>query len=366
VRRREGISRVPGAAQHGAQRRQVYAVCATLTALRGMMRCRTGTATDTDLGTAPDQRCSVARCTASGARAIQRREFIALLGGAAVWPVAARAQQTKGRPFRIGYLSFIPGEDSKVILKRLDELGYRQGENLEVAYRSAEGQSERLSSLAAELVAARPDVLVAGFGTLTANALKAATGTIPIVFASVGDPVGLGLIASLNRPGGNVTGVTSQASDVVGKRLQIVQELLPGKRTLAVLLNPDTPFSSLALQELRTAATAAAQPIQVFEARTADQVLDEVTAAAKVGVAGVLTLEDPLLLSARREIAERAIAVRLPVIYGTRGFAEAGGLISYGVDRRHLYGRLPSTSTRSSRARSPPICRWNSQPSSSL
>jgi putative tryptophan/tyrosine transport system substrate-binding protein len=193
--------------------------------------------------------------------------------------------------------------------------------------------------LAAELVTARPDVLVAGFGTLTANALKAATSTIPIVFASVGDPVGLGLVASLNRPGGNVTGVTSQASDVVGKRLQIVQELLPGTRTLAVLLNPDTPFSSLALQELRMAATAAAQPIQVFEARTAVQVLDELAAAAKAGVAGVLTLEDPLLLSARREIAERAIAVRLPVIYGTRGFAEAGGLISYGVDRRDLYRR---------------------------
>ena len=159
------------------------------------------------------------------------------------------------------------------------------------------------------------------------------------MFASVGDPVGLGLVASLNRPGGNVTGVTSQASDVVGKRLQIVHELLPGKRTLGVLLNPDTPFSTVALQELRTAATAMAQPIQVFEARTADQVMDDLAAAAKAGVAGLLTVEDPLLLSARREIAERAIAVRLPVIYGTRGFAEAGGLISYGVDRRDLYRR---------------------------
>jgi putative tryptophan/tyrosine transport system substrate-binding protein len=274
---------------------------------------------------------------------MNRRRFITAVGVAAAAALerthTARAQQTKGRSFRIGYLSFIPGEDSNVILKQLDELGYHPGENLDVAYRSAEGQSERLGLLAAELVAARPDVLVAGFGTLTANALKAATSTIPIVFASVGDPVGLGLVASLNRPGGNVTGVTSQASDVVGKRLQIVQELLPGTRTLAVLLNPDTPFSSLALQELRMAATAAAQPIQVFEARTAVQVLDELAAAAKAGVAGLLTLEDPLLLSARREIAERAIAVRLPVIYGTRSFAEAGGLISYGVDRRDLYQR---------------------------
>jgi putative ABC transport system substrate-binding protein len=270
---------------------------------------------------------------------MRRRAFILALGGAAAWPLVARAQPTQGRSFRIGYLSFIPGEDSTVILERLNELGYRQGENLDVAHRSAEGQSERLGSLAAELVAARPDLLVAGFGTLTANALKAATSTIPIVFASVGDPVGLGLVASLNRPGGNVTGVTSQASDVVGKRLQIAQELLPGKRTLAVLLNPDTPFSNLALRELRTAATAAAQPIQVFEGRTANEVLNQLEAAAKADVAGVLTLEDPLLLSARRGIAERATAVRLPVLYGTRVFAEAGGLISYGVDRRTLYRR---------------------------
>jgi putative tryptophan/tyrosine transport system substrate-binding protein len=247
---------------------------------------------------------------------MNRRRFVTGLGVTAAAALerthTARAQQTKGRSSRIGYLSFIPGEDSNVILKRLDELGYHQGENLDVAYRSAEGQSERLGLLAAELAAAKPDVLVAGFGSLTANALKAATSTIPIVFASVGDPIGLGLVASLSRPGGNVTSVTSQASDVVGKRLQIFEELVAGKRTLAVLLNPDTPFSKLGLQELRMAATAAAQPIQVFEARTTDQVLDQLAAAAKAGMAGLLTLEDPLLLSARREIAARATAVRLP------------------------------------------------------
>src|SRR5262249_37684851 len=156
-------------------------------------------------GARPRRAANAARACRRGDR-MRRREFILALGAAASWPLAARAQQTKGRSFRIGYLSFIPGEDSKVILERLHELGYRQGENLDVAYRSAEGHSERLASLAAELVAARPDVLVAGFGTLTANALKAATSTIPIVFASVGDPIGIGLIASLNRPGGNVTG----------------------------------------------------------------------------------------------------------------------------------------------------------------
>jgi putative ABC transport system substrate-binding protein len=235
---------------------------------------------------------------------MKRREFITVLGGAATWPLAAWAQQS--RSFRIGYLAFVPGKDSTIILQRLQELGYRQGENLEFTYRSADGRPELLNSLAAELVNTRPDALVAGFGTLPAKAAKASTSTIPIVFASVGDPVGAGLINSLNRPGGNVTGVTSEASDVVGKRLQVLDEIVPGKRTIAVLMNPDTPFSSLALRELKAAAAETAQPIQVFEARSADQVLAGVEAAAKSGAAGLLTLEDALLVSARRQIAEHA------------------------------------------------------------
>jgi ABC transporter substrate binding protein len=124
----------------------------------------------------------------------------------------ARLWAQQSRSFRIGYVAFVPGEDSTIIMQRLQELGYRQGENLEFTYRSADGRPELLASLAAELVNTRPDVLVAGFGTLPAKAAKAATSTIPIVFASVRDPVGTGLINSLNRPGGNVTGVTSEAS----------------------------------------------------------------------------------------------------------------------------------------------------------
>ena len=220
---------------------------------------------------------------------MRRREFITLIGGAATWPLLAWAQPS--RSFRIAYLAFVPGQDSTIIAQRLQELGYRQGENLEFTYRSADGRPELLNSLAAELVNTRPDALVAGFGTLPAKAAKASTSTIPIVFASVGDPVGAGLINSLNRPGGNVTGVTSEASDVVGKRLQVLDEIVPGKRTIAVLMNPDTPFSSLALRELKAAAAETAQPIQVFEARSADQVLAGVEAAAKTGARGLLTLE---------------------------------------------------------------------------
>jgi ABC-type uncharacterized transport system substrate-binding protein len=268
---------------------------------------------------------------------MRRRAFLTLLGGAAAWPLAARAQQ--GRSYRVGYLAFVTGEDSTLITERLHELGYRKGENLELAYRSAEGRPERLAALAAELVSAKPDALIAGFGTLAATAAQAATSTIPIVFASVGDPVGAGLVASLNRPGANVTGVTSQASDVVGKRLQILDELIPGKRTIAVLMNPDTPFTALALEELKAAAAASAQPIEVFEARTADQVGAAVDAAGNAGAAGLVTLEDPLLLSVRRQIADAAVRVRLPIVYGNRDFAAAGGLMAYGVNRRHLYRR---------------------------
>jgi putative ABC transport system substrate-binding protein len=145
----------------------------------------------------------------------------------------------------------------KALLERLHELGYVEGQNMTFEYRSAEGRPERLRSLAMELVQANPDVLIAGFGTLAAQAAKAATTTIPIVFATVGDPLGAGIVTSLGRPGGNVTGLTDQARDVQGKRLQLLQELIPGKHVIAVLMNPDTPFSRLATLSWRCAYSAA-------------------------------------------------------------------------------------------------------------
>ena len=272
---------------------------------------------------------------------MRRRKFITALGSLAVgWPLAALAQQT-AKLYRISYLALLRGKDStlvKPVLQRLRELGYIEGKNLVFEYRSAEGRAERLPQLAAELVGANPDVLIAGFGTLAAQAAKAATATIPIVFTSVGDPTGAGLVASLSKPGANVTGVTSQASDIVGKRLQILNDLIPGKQIVAVLLNPDTPFSALAMQELRTA-NAGRQGIEVFEARNADQVSAAIDAASKAGAGGLITLEDPLTLGLSRQISDLATKARLPAIYGNRNFAEAGGLISYGVDRAQLNRR---------------------------
>ena len=198
---------------------------------------------------------------------------------------------------------------------------------------------ERLPQLALELARAAPQVLIVGFGTLAAKAAQAITTTIPIVFTSVGDPVGAGLVAALARPGANITGVTSQASDIAAKRLQILEDFLPGRRTVAVLLNPDTPFTALALDELRMAAKTRNHPLAVFEVRAADQISPGIAAAVNAGASSLLTLDDPFLLSVRRQIVERVAAAKLPAIYGTRNFAEAGGLMSYGVDRAQMSRR---------------------------
>lgn len=272
---------------------------------------------------------------------MRRREFGAVFGAAALWSITGHAQQA-GTPYRVSYLALLRGEDAtlaKPFLQRLKELGYVEGQNLIWTYRSAEGAPERLSQLAAEMARAKPQVLVAGFGTLAAKAAQAATTTIPIVFTSVGDPVGAGLVSSLGHPGANVTGVTSQASDIAAKRLQILDDFLPGRRPLAVLLNPDTPFTALALKELRAAADASHQTVHVFEARTVDQVASGIAAAVDAGASSLLTLDDPFLLNVRRQIVEQVEAAKLPAIYGTRGFAEAGGLMSYGVDRSHMSRR---------------------------
>ena len=269
---------------------------------------------------------------------MRRREFITLIGGAATWPFAARAQQP-ARPYRVAYLALLAGRDSVVVKQRLDELGYIEGKNMIFDFRSAEGRSERLLQLASELVRTSPDVIVAGFGTLAAQAAQAATETIPIVFASVGDPIGAGIVKSLNRPGANVTGITPQGTETGGKRLQMLEELVPGIRILAVLMNPETPFSMLALQELRVAADARGQRLEVFEIRSTDQLSHIIEFTARSGATGLVILEDPLLLGLRRQIAELATELRLPAIYGNREFAEAGGLLSYGPDRGQLYRR---------------------------
>jgi putative ABC transport system substrate-binding protein len=270
---------------------------------------------------------------------MRRRELGSVASGlaaCAVWPSLLRAQSA-AKSYRIGYLALLPGEDTslvKPLVQRLNELGYAEGRNVTFDFRSADGQSDRLSPLATEMARANPDVIITGFGTLTAKAAKAATSTIPIVFTSVGDPVGAGLVASLSRPGANITGLTSQASEVMGKQLQILEELVPQIEIVAVLMNPDTPFTALALQELQAAAKGGRQRLEVFRAKTADEVRIGVEAAARSGAGGLIVIGDPLMLSLGRQIADWAARARLPAIYTSREFVETDGLVSYGVDRK--------------------------------
>jgi putative ABC transport system substrate-binding protein len=270
---------------------------------------------------------------------MNRREFLALAGAAAAaWPLAARAQPA-ARTHRVAYLALLGEQDAAIVKQRLNELGYTEGRNLIFDFQSAEGRPERLPQLASELVKTGPDVIVAGFGTLPAKAAQAATATIPVVFTAVGDPIGAGIVNSLNRPGANLTGIHSQAADISGKRLQILEDIAPGIRTIAVLVNRDAPFTSVALPELTSAADARGQRLELCDVHTPAQLSTALEAAVKAGATGLTILETPLLLGLRREIVDLAAKLRLFAIYSNREFVSAGGLASYGADRVQLYRR---------------------------
>jgi putative tryptophan/tyrosine transport system substrate-binding protein len=174
---------------------------------------------------------------------------------------------------------------------------------------------------------------------LTAKAAQAATATIPIVFTSIGDPIGAGVVKSLSRPGANITGLSSQTAEISGKRLQMLEEIAPAIRIIAVLLNPDNPFTAVALPELRNAADARGQRLEICEVRTVDQLPTSLDAAVKAGATGLTILETPMLFGLRREIVDLAARFRLLAIYTNRDFVSAGGLLSYGTDRRQQYRR---------------------------
>ena len=263
-----------------------------------------------------------------------RRRLMKALAGAVLFGAGGASAQ-KPNVVTIAYLALLPGEDRTSFAtnfqRRLEELGYVAGQNLHFVYRSAEGDPERLPALAAEIVAMKPDVLVTGFGTVAAKAGKAAAGAIPVVFMAVGDPVGAGIVESLARPGGNVTGLSDLAAQTQGNRLQILRELVPAASLVAVLLNPGTPYTALAYKELAAAADGAAIKLRAFEVRAPGEVSAQLKAARAAGADALMILEDPLTVSARGEIATLAIALKLPAIYGYREFAEAGGLMSYGT-----------------------------------
>lgn len=192
-------------------------------------------------------------------------------------------------------------------MRRLAELGYNDGQNLRLVYRSAEGQPDILPRRASELVAMKPDVLVTGFGTVAARAGKAAANGIPVVFLAVGDPVGAGIVESLARPGANVTGLSDLAANIQGHRFQLLREIVPGASLVAVVLNPGTPYTALAYKELEAAAKVAKVDLRAFEVRSPQEIAPQMEATKAAGADALAILEDPLTLNQRSEIAGLAV-----------------------------------------------------------
>jgi putative ABC transport system substrate-binding protein len=255
-------------------------------------------------------------------------------------PLMTEAQAPTKVP-RIGFLSPLSlAADTRLesFLQGLRELGYVDGQTIVIEFRFAEGKPERLAALAAELGGLKVEVIVATAQAST-EAAKRATGTIPIVFAVVGDPVGVGLVASLARPGGNITGLASVAPDVVGKQLQLLKEVAPKISRVAILLNPNNPGHPVVLRQAETAARALGIQLQVLHARTPAEIDAAFVAMRGQGAGGVLVGRDALVLVQRTQIAALAAKGRLPAVYGFRENAEAGGLMAYGASVSAMYRR---------------------------
>lgn len=254
-------------------------------------------------------------------------------------PLAAEAQEAPKVP-RIGYLvvGSALGPRDEAFFEGLRELGYVEGRNIVIEYRYAQERLGRLPELAAELVRLRADVIVA-LSTLLARPAKKATQTIPIVAVS-GDPVGTGLVSSLARPGGNVTGLTFFSPELAPKRLELLKEAIPGVSRVAVLWNPDGPAKVQEFKSIEAAARSLALDLQSLEVRAPDPDIEGAFRAAAAWRAGVLlVLGNPLTLAHRTKIVSQAVKRRLPSVYDSPQFVEAGGLMAYGPNFKHLYGR---------------------------
>jgi putative tryptophan/tyrosine transport system substrate-binding protein len=265
---------------------------------------------------------------------VKRREFISLLGGAAAWPLAARAQQP-AIPV-IGVLDATSPAGSadrlRAFRQGLKDTGYFEGENVAIEYRWAENQFDRLPALAAELVRRPVAVIVTTGGAPSALAAKAATATVPIVFATGGDPVVLGLVASINRPGANVTGVSFLVATLAAKMLGLLHELLPGAERIAVLVDPNiTPVTEPFVSDVRAAASATRKQIEVLYVTTGRDIDTVFESLAQKPVDALLVGPGAFLTSRRVQLVTLATRHALPAIYNVREYAEAGGLMSYGT-----------------------------------
>jgi putative ABC transport system substrate-binding protein len=276
---------------------------------------------------------------------MKRREFITLLGGAAAatslaWPLAARAQQSGPTPV-IGFLSIRSADDASsdpvtAFRQGLNEAGYIPGRNVAIEYRWAANQLDRLPAFITELVR-RPVSVIAAFGTVPAKAAKAASTTIPIVFLTADDPVTVGIVTSLNRPGGNVTGVTFVSAMLGSKRLELLRLLAPKTDVIAVLMDPTSTESQNQSREVQEAAHALGQQVVVLSASSASEIDTAFTALGQQRVGALLVSGSPTFGSQRNQIAALCARYSLPALFSTREYSAAGGLISYGASISDSY-----------------------------
>ena len=271
---------------------------------------------------------------------MKRREFITLLGGAAAWPLSARAQQPRKVPV-IGFLHSGSAEPYAGRLaafrQGLSETGLVDGKDFTIEFRWAEGDYERLRGMAHDLVARNVSVIIAAGGVASAPVAKAATATIPIVFITGADPVATGLVTSLARPEANVTGVSFLTQALGAKRLGLLNILAPDARTVAVLLNPTNPGRNIADKEIQDAGRVSKRSIQIFEASTGPGIVSAFEAINRQKPGAILINSDPFFTSSVPQIAALGTKAGVPAIYPSREYVEAGGLVSYGADVREEY-----------------------------
>jgi putative ABC transport system substrate-binding protein len=272
---------------------------------------------------------------------LKRRKFLSLLASAvATWPIAVRAQQP-GRLPTIGFIGPTTprahGSYMPAFVQRLHELGWIEGRTVAIERRWAEGRPERLAEIATELVRMRVDVIVA-HGNQAALAAKQATSVIPIVFPLAGDPLGTGLVASLARPGGNVTGLSLQQKDTAGKRLELLREIVPGLRRLAILANSGNPGAALEIAEALEAARTLGLEVVTLEIRRAEDI-GPAFEASKDRIDALYATGDPLIVNNIVRINTLALGAKLPTAYVSREYVEFGGLMSYGPSYPDLYRR---------------------------
>jgi putative ABC transport system substrate-binding protein len=273
---------------------------------------------------------------------MRRRQFITLLGGAAAtWPLAARAQQPAKIP-RIGFLgnSTATMEANLIgpLRDGLRELGYEEGRNVIIEFRWADGKYDQFPALVAELLAAKVDVIITA-GTPATLAIKKATSTVPLVYIAVGDPVGTGVVPNLGRPGGNITGLSSIAPDLEGKRLELLREVVPKLSHVAFFLNPANAFHTASMRQARVAAQSLGIKLQPMEVNKSEQLDGAFASIVKEKPDALLILADRVFLHNRKRMMEFAIQQRLPSVNAYRELVEAGGLISYGPSYEDMHRR---------------------------